>query len=164
MPPGNRLIFKFNAVIARIETSAIPYDDELREPSVLPYDLFDSTGTVQRVESTEIKVKVQMLDEDFERLRQVSNGDSPVSFMDLTTHERQLKAAGLIAPDGQPLLGKQDRLARVETLGGETMLVVSSSPGLYLHELRPRGWGLGRRPRRNLFFLHFRSRDIGASR
>jgi hypothetical protein len=161
MPPGNRLIFPFHAVVRRLDVAATVNDALLREARTVPLDLFDQAGSSQRAEGTELTIRVQVLDEDFDRLRLVANGDSPVNFVDLTTHRTDLISAGLLAVDGQPLLGKGDRLDRIETVTGELMLKIPRRPGLFIHEIRPRGWGLGIRPTRNLWFLHFRGRDTG---
>lgn len=163
MALGNRLVFKMVARIARIDTAATTYDHVRREPVYQRGDdIFAQVGARQRTE-TLLEIPVQVLDDDYEKVRVLVNGDSGESFFDLTAHRRDLTRLGLVRSDGQPALGLQDRLDAIYSRRGELQIDVPSSPGLWLTEIMPRSFGLSlRSSRANLWFLRFTSRDRGA--
>jgi hypothetical protein len=161
MPLG-WLIFPQYARISRLDTVNTDYDHTLKEPRVLPTtDIFNPVGVSTRVDAPTLDIPVQVMDYEFEQLRSWISGDSAQNYFFLTTDRYAIERAGLMREDGQPMLGKQDRLDAIRDKYGNIMLEIPLEPGLYLQEIRPRSFGMSiRNPRRQLYFLYFRSRDL----
>lgn len=158
------IIFPVYAVIERPDTPATDFDETLRESrrnlnTTDPFSTMGSSGDVYR---DSITLPVQDLGEDFERLAQMSSGDNSVGFFDLTLARKDAKRIGIWnATTGMPDLPKQSRLIQVNRKSGEVIVSIDTPPGLYLHEILPRSFGLNPfgNSTSNIFFLRFRSRS-----
>lgn len=167
-----RLINPFTVVIARLDTvqtrNVDPdgageltggFDDVFREPHVV-----DGGGgaRVSVREEQEVSLPAQIEDRVGEQLRPFPSGDSPAMSMQLTLHFKDLEAAGLVGSDGVAAIHKRDRL--VEIRDPKTNDLIQSyrgSPGLYVVEVTPAGFGIGLK--RNLLLVRLEQRDIATA-
>ena len=165
MPGFDDLIFPVIAEIRRLDVAATPYDPDFDDPlGPNPADEFSRSGTRGRVEGDPLSIRVQVRDDEYEQLNALANGDSPTSFFDLTAARTDLLAAGLIGADGVGLIRRQDRLVEIRSTAGERLVAFDATPGYYLHEIRPRSFGLSViHSVSRLYFLHFRRRLAGTA-
>lgn len=162
--PRGRLIFPFIARFGQLDTSAIEaasgYDDIYQEPVKQASGSGDTDGTTARIETT-LDVRVQVESESQDVLNMVLNGDSPNGLFVLVAHFKDLEAAGLVDAQGKAMIRKGDRLVSLHTVEGT---LVEEIGNLYVTEVQSRGFGLSfRTPKRNLLFIHLRTRDQGAT-
>jgi hypothetical protein len=161
-------IFDVWAVIERPDTTATDFDESLREPKRRTLNSFGDShspiGARGDVYQAPIAIPVQVLDDDFERLEQLSSGDNSVGFFDLTLSRRSARRLGLLKADGLPDIPKETRLTEIRrgSATGQIIVTIDYPPGLYVHEVMPRSLGLNPfgNSTNNIWFLRFRSRDI----
>lgn len=168
-----RLIWPFIAEIARLDTAgteALPpptghqgdgsgMDKDFREPNLQGAD---PVGVVGRAESTVINMPCQVEDEEFETLRQQTQGNVPTSRVSLAFHAIDLEKQGLIDANGNANIRVNSRLNRI-LLSKDNSLVWKppNPPGLFLTAIRPASFGLSGL-KRNLFLSVWEDREIGA--
>ncbi len=169
---SGRLIYPFLIELAPLDTLATQadpdgagpltsgYDDDFREPVMVSQGVADQTGTSARVEGTPIQVKAQIVPDQFEQLQAMISGQSPESnAFRVILHYKDLAALGLVDASGKPTINKSDRLTRILDLKGNLVETIPDPPGLYVHQIMSRGWGLGgSNPSRNLLFVDFQER------
>lgn len=154
-----RLICKFIAKFARYDTAATPMNLLWNAPAVV--DDGTQAGVSARLEKPlEFRVQLSSFDE-LERLRKRISGNDPLSQLRLVAHKRELENRGLVRSDGTPDIIVQDRLVEIVTVRTDLVeLRVPEPPGLFVHEVTPRGWGLSlSNPRQNLWFIILRGKD-----
>jgi hypothetical protein len=157
--------------IAQIDTAAMAadpdgagaltsgYDDEFREPVVVPPLLGSTPGTLVR-EETMITVPAQFEAGDFEALSMQQTGRSPDSEIKLVMHYKDLERLGLVeAATGRPTLRITDRLHAIHNIRtGVLIELIPDPPGLFCTEVQSRSFGLG--PHRNILLMTFRERAL----
>lgn len=165
------LIFPMIFEIAQLDTAAMAadpdgagplttgYDDEFREPVLVPPTSGSDRGTVVRVE-TIVQVPAQYEAGTQEATFMQATGRSPDSEVRLTLHFKDLERLGLVeAATGRPLLRVNDRLHAVYHLRNLSLIEqFPDPPGLFCTEAQSRSFGLG--PHRNLLLLTFRERAL----
>lgn len=171
--PRGRLVFPFLVELAPLDTLATQadpdgagpltsgYDDDFREPVMVSQGATDQVGTSARVEGTPIQIKAQIEPDQFEKLEAMISGQSPESnTFRVVMHYKDLETLGLVGADGRATINKSDRLTRILNLDGVLVETIPDPPGLYVHQIMSRGWGLGGSiPTRNLLFVDFQERS-----
>lgn len=173
--PRGRLIFSFQAEIARIDTARTAtdppdgdpsrpvvsgYDPIFREPLKVPANPDDRIGISARRELPPVLVPAQIEAESFERMQMMIGGDSPIALFRIVCHFRDLERMGLVRANGTAAFQKGDRLTRVLQRDGTLVQEFPDPPGLYARQVLPRGFGLSlRNPKRNLLFIDFEARE-----
>jgi hypothetical protein len=166
-----RLINPFLAEIARLDTVATAADPDAAGPFASGYDPdFKETvvvpsgpgrGVDARKEMPPVRIPCQVEVGAFEALRQLASGNSPDSRVTLVFHFRDLERMGLVdAGTGDALLRVNDRLVAIHDLDGNLVQAVRTPPGLYVTEVQPQSFGIGRS--RNLLLATVGSRELGA--
>jgi hypothetical protein len=162
---GGRLIQKFKAEIARLDTvateAASAYDSNFR--TIKKVDSSgDGVGAKDRREHTPFDiVPCQIGSRQFEALRQSLMGNDPDSEVVVWFHFRHLQNLSLVdSTTGRPLINTGDRLVSIKDYWTEdTVLDILTPPGLYVQEATSAGWGINiARPKRNLLQVKFRER------
>lgn len=160
-----RLIFPFLVDVGQVDTVATAavvdggYDDEFREPIIVPPVSGSGRGTVSREEAT-YTYKCQIEPTVFEALQAMATGQSPNSEIMLVMHFRDLEIDGLLDSNGKPLIRRGDRFIQIRDYKtGDVIEVIPSSPGLYVSEVRSTGFGLSSL-KRNLLFVTFEEREL----
>lgn len=158
-----RLQFKFLAEIASLETAATEaavatdagYDPDFREP--VHVDDGSLVGVSSRVETTRF-LEVQVEPAQWDKMHKVAAGDARDSGIMLVAHFKQLEAEGWVNDDGSTVFKVNDRLVAIREVspGNPIVLAIPVSPGLYLRESMPIGFGFSRK--RNLLQLDFKAR------
>ncbi len=139
------------------------YDPDFKEPVLIDAD-DDGVAERNRREFPPIRVPCQVEPEAFQALRMATAGNTPKSSLDLVFHFRDLEWLGLVDPvTGDALLRPSDRLGGLYDVAGRLVQAVRTPPGLYVTEARPLGFGLGRRPHRNLLLVSFEDRPAARS-
>ena len=92
-----------------------------------------------------------------------ASGNSPRANINLMFHFKNLEQIGLVAANGEAMIRPGDRLGAIYDKAG--VLVQEIRNPLYAVEARPMGFGLNMaRPRRNLLFVTFDSRQQASRR
>lgn len=149
------LIFPFLARIKPIDTEATDdasqYDHDFKEPTAAgvvygdPYDLPMQFETERN---------------EFEKLVQLSNGQSPRGKVHTIHHFRDLEDRGMIDAEGHPTIRKGDQLVALYDLDGNLVLSLNRVP-VYVDEVQPRSFGLI--PLKvNILQVTYATRDKGA--
>jgi hypothetical protein len=168
-----RLINRFLADIARLDTEASAadpdgagpetsgYDDDFREPVVIDVDDGDVTTNVRgetRQEQATITVPCQVETAMHERLNMAPGGNIPDSRMNLVFHFCDLEQLGLIDDDGNAKLKINDRLVQLRRVCGDQDVEQKlPSGGLYATHVFPTAFGIGQR--KNLLVIQFDDRE-----
>lgn len=161
-----RLINPFTVRIARLdtvktesETSGKPgYDQTFREPAV---KIIDGKRTEGRAEKNLVSIQAQIEDRTWEALKMYDNGDSPEIDLAIVAHYHDLKCKGLVdCTNGKVDFNVNDRLDSILDKCGNVVSKPRTPPGLYVIEVRPMSYGIGRRL--NLLMMLFKSRSHGA--
>jgi hypothetical protein len=165
-----RLINPFLAEIARLDTVATAADPDGAGPLSSGYDpdfketvVLEEAGARRdaRREMPPVLVPCQVEVGAFEALQQLAAGNSPDSRVTLVFHLRDLERLGLVDPaSGDARLRVNDRLVAIRDLGGNLVQAVRTPPGLYITEVQPQSFGLGRH--RNLALVTLQERELAA--
>ena len=163
-----RLIFPFLAEVHRLDWTSSRlepgFDPDFQEAALVDLD-DDGIGERVRHEHPAIRVPCQVESKVFEELRMLASGHSPRARVDLVFHFRDLEKLGLVCPaTGESRIQVGDRLGAIHETTGRLVQKVRTPPGLYVTESRPIGFGLGRRPKRNLLLVTFEDRQLGTQR
>ena len=154
-----RLIHPFLAEFARLDAAAMAedVDPDFREPPLAPGEP-DAVGPRVRRELAPVRVPCQVEVESFEALRMMGAGNAPRTRVELVLHFRDLERLELVDPaTGSARLGAGDRLIALYDRAGT---LVQTTPGLFVVEARPIGFGLGlARAQRNLLLLVLEGRQ-----
>jgi hypothetical protein len=164
------LIFPFIFDIAQLDTEATAadpdvagpltsgYDDEFREPVIIPPASGSARGVSARKESI-IQVRAQFEEGSFETQTMMLTGNSPRSIIKLVLHYQDLEDAGLVEiATGRPMLRINDRLVAVREIdNGALIETFPDPPGVYCIEVQSRSFGLG--THRNLLLMTFQQRS-----
>ena len=164
-----RLIFPFLAQIYRRDAralAAVPgLDRDFKEPALVDRD---DDGLPDRIrgELAADRVPCQVEPRTDEALRMFASGNSPRVRVELVFHFADLERLDLVdAVSGEPKIGAGDRLGGLFTVDGALVVSVPATPGLFVVEVSPLGFGLPHRaPRRNLLRVVFEDRSSGAPR
>lgn len=167
-----RLIFPFLADFGQLDTAATQaydpagtpssgYDDIYREPVGENATPTDPDGTSSRQESLLEGVPVQVEPEVLGRLQMLATGDAPDGRILLIAHFRHLERAGMVDEDGLATIRRGDRLLRIRESEPPYPVVFDPNDifSLYVYQVQPRGFGLGRK--RNLLLIELRDREAG---
>jgi hypothetical protein len=167
--PRGRLIYPFTVELWQLDTAATEadpdgagpltsgYNEILREPVKVLGDPDDQGGESARVESGPLYVPAQIEPAMFERLNMMLSGESPVSRFGIVLHYEYLERNSLLDGDGKPLIRKSDRLASISNyITGALIEEIPNPPGLFVHEVQSRSFGLG--TERNLVLISFEDR------
>jgi len=168
-----RLIFPFRVDLAQLDTEATQadpdgagpllsgYDDEFREPVIVPPTAGSARGVSARAE-TIIRCPVQIEDDDMEKLQMFASGNSPESPVTLVFHFKELERNGFVdAVSGEALIRVNDRLHAIYTRRDVLVQMVRNPPGLFCTEAKPRSFGLSTQSSsRNLLVCKFEARDL----
>lgn len=168
-----RLIWPVIAVLQQLDTDATAadpdgagpltsgYDDDFREPVVVPPVSGSDRGTVVRVE-TPLRLPCQYEPGNQEDLRMDATGRNPNSLVRLVFHFSDLEDAGLIDTDGRPLIRINDRLDEVRDYNDDSLIErFPDPPGLYATQVQSRSFGLSAL-KRNLVLVTFMEREVSA--
>jgi hypothetical protein len=165
-----RLIFPFLAELAQLDTAATAADPDGAGPLAAGYDpIFRSPvvrtdGTGARV-SSRAEVLVQLPtsidDKAQEQLRMMATGNAPGRRLVLTFHFRDLERRGLVDTNGDAKIRVNDRLVRILTRDGQLVQLFGNPPGVFVTELNPLSYGLGRK--RNLLDVTLEDREQTAT-
>jgi hypothetical protein len=160
-----RLIQRFKAEIARIDTEAIDsgdyYDEDFREV-VYSVGSSDGIGTLQRQEHDTILVPVQIGTRTFEALQAFDQGNAPETELVMHMHFADLERLSLVETStGEPLIHTGDRLVSIKRYFDEALVLsIRTPPGLYVVEATSAGWGINMaQPTRNLLRVKFEERS-----
>lgn len=162
-----RLIFPFKLDIAQLDTNATAvitdggYDEDFREPIMVPPVSGSGRGTISRSENI-VTCRAQIEPGTFEELEMMVNGRSPSSQITVIMHYRDLEDAGLVeATTGRPMIRVNDRLDAIKhDLTEELIEQIPNPPGLFVTQVQSRGFGLSSL-QRNLLLVTFETRDLG---
>ena len=144
-----RLIFALLAELHRVDPQGTSYDPDFDEP-VGP----------GRGELPPVRVRCQVEPRSLEEVQMRLAGNAPRSRLQLVFHFRDLEALGLVETStGEAAIRPGDRLGALYDVSGTLVQTIRTPPGLYVTEARPIGFGLGRRPQRNLLGVTFESRE-----
>lgn len=160
-----RIIFGFRCVFAQLDTESTEaqaggngYDQDFREP----VQVADGTqlGVSARQEAT-VTIRAQIEPGAFDSLRKYTNGDSRDARFTVIAHFGDLERAGLVDALGNPSIRVNDRLAEIreDTMAAALLLSVPALPGLYVSQVMPLGFGLGKK--RNLLQIDMKVRPQG---
>ncbi len=158
-----RLIFQFIAEIYPLKAGgSFDVDPDFKEPVVTSLDNADP----QRNEGLPFRLPCQVNSKSFEELNMTASGNSPKSHIELLFHFRDLEKKGLVdEKSGLALLKPGDRLQAIYDIRGHMVLTIKTTPGLFIVEARPIGFGLCRfHPKRNLLLVSFDSRATSTRR
>lgn len=164
-----RLIFPFLAQLHRRDAHALAtspgLDDDFKEPAIVDRD-GDGLPDRTRPERPPDLVPCQVEPRSDEALRMFAAGNSPRVRVELVFHFADLERLALVDPStGEQLIGAGDRLGGLFTMDGALVVSVPATPGLFVVEVSPLGFGLPHRaPRRNLLRVVFEDRSSGAPR
>ena len=161
-----RLIFPFIADVARLDAAATDaaIDPDFKEPRLVDGN-DDGVPDAKRSELPIISIPCQVEPKRSDELTMMPAGDSPKSEVTLVFHFRDLERLGLVdQATGTAKIVPSDRLDAIRDSGGALVQKVLTPPGLYVTEALPRGFGLGRRPKRNLLVTRFESRPVATRR
>lgn len=164
-----KLIFPFDIRLATLDvarTKGDPdgvgplttgYDDVFREPVKV------ATGGAQVGSSARkeriVSLRAQIEPAQFEVLRMMQSGNAPRSEVTLVLHFKDLELADMVnTATGEALVRVNDRLHAIYSLDGELIQQIRNPPGLFVHEVQPRGFGFGRK--RNLLLVVLREREL----
>lgn len=159
-----RLIQKFLAKIARLDTAAIEtagnYDADFRE-LLMADSVGDGVGQPARLEHEAITVPVQIAPNTWESLQATDVGNAPNTEIVLYFHFRDLELLSLLDPvSGDALIRVGDRLVEIQDRTGVLIQSIRTPPGLYCIESAPVGWGISLlRPTRNLLKTRWQERS-----
>ena len=161
-----RLIFPFFADIARVDAGAVQaaIDTDFKEPRLVDSD-DDGVPDGERPELPTVSIPCQVEAKSLDELSMMAAGNSPKSDITLVFHFRDLEQMGLVdSATGTPSITPGDRLDAIRQRDGRLVQSVATPPGLYVTEALPRGFGLGRVPKRNLLVTRFESRPVATRR
>jgi hypothetical protein len=173
--PRGRLIFPFRVTLGLLDTAATAadpdaagplsagYDDEFREPVMVPPASGSARGQLRRVETT-VELFAQVEDDRQGQLNMAASGNAPTNAMGLVFHYRDLELAGAVQlAAGKPIIkapgARLISIANPRT--GELIERFDDVPGFWATEARSMGFGLG--PYRNLLLVIFQERDQSVS-
>lgn len=160
-----RLLYPFRCVFAYLDTESTEaanggtgFDDDFREP----IQVGDGTqlGVSARMEGERV-IRAQIEPSSFDALRKYANGDSRDARFTVVTHFSELERLGLVDSNGDPMIRVNDRLSEIreDTMSAATVLLVPALPGLYVTQVMPIGFGLGKK--RNLLQIDMKARPQG---
>lgn len=154
-----RLIQPFYASIARINyrdgEEDGDFDDAFGE---IVTKTVNGERVLERPEKPIVRVRCQIEDETFRALRMFDAGNSPEAKIGLVVDVKWLDRHQLLKPDGLPYFEVNDRLVSIHDWRDHLVHEVRNPPGLYCVEVRPVGYGLGRKL--DLFLLRFNDRAV----
>lgn len=167
-----RLIFPFNVELGLLDTAgtrADPdgagpldsgYDDDFREPRMLPPVSGSARGTVERVEVVKT-FRAQIEDDLDEALNMSASGNNPQNTIGLVFHFKDLEDAGavqlasglaIIKAPGARLISIRD------PRNNDLIERYDMPPGYWATQAKSMGYGMG--PQRNLLLVIFQERDV----
>lgn len=171
-----RLIWPFVAEIFRLDTAGIEaqtpptdhqgdgggFDKDFREANLQGSS---DEGTLGRKEeATPLLIPCQVEDEEFETLRQQSQGNVPTSRASLVFHAKDIEDLGLLDSNNEINIRVNSRLNRILEKGTQAQVwKPRNPPGLFLTMIRPASFGLSGL-KRNLYLSVWEDREIGAIR
>jgi len=155
-----RLINKFVAVIRRLDTEATSlvvgggYDDEF--DAVVPVNDGTQLGASSRREMAELRLPVQLDRKSWGEQRMARGGRQVNADIVLTFHWPDLENGGLVDADGECVLKKGDRIAKIETVKGDVEATFDYPPGMFVTDFERAGHGLAPFgvPRTNLLYTY----------
>ncbi len=168
--PRGRLIFPFVVELAQLDTVAMArdpdgpgektsgYDLDFREPVIIAKDADDVKGDALREERC-TRVRCQIEDDVFDAVRQVLGGTSPDSQIRLVIHFSELEERNLLDDNGRPMIRLHDRLSAIYDCDENLIERIPDPPGLFVNDVTPAGFGLGRQ--RNLLIVGLKERELG---
>lgn len=160
-----RLIYAFEATIARLDTAATDLNVPAGHPSGFDHT-FGTTikltsGETTTVYSAPVKLRCQVETEGdstpWDALAMLQTGDNRDSELKLVFHYRDLEDQLLVDIKGRVKLYKGDKLTAIHTKDGEEVDNYDEM-GLVATELKPVGYGLSG-GKRNLLVVTYRRRD-----
>lgn len=159
-----RLLQPFVAHLARLDTDATRnfdpagYDDVFRAPT-LRYESGVRIENRQEMATIQLRCQVEM--GQWRAQRQAASGETPDTRLTLVFHQAELEQKSLIDPaTGDPLIRVNDRLVAIYDVRGNLVQTIAKDQGgLYVVEVQPTAYGLGRR--RNLVVCIFDERPQG---
>lgn len=163
-----RLIFPCLLEVASLDTAATEaavatnagYDADFHEP--VRVDDGSLLGVSTRTEVTRF-VRAQIEPAQFDKMHRVAAGDARDAMITCIAHYKELEDNDWVLPDGTTVFRVNDRLVSIRGITGldpedePIILGVPASPGLYLREALPLGFGFPT-GKRNLLALTFMAR------
>lgn len=157
-----RLIHRFNVEVYRldaVETDAVGYDDDFREPVRVSSPVGAARGSSARREMAAIVVPCQYEPSKFRERGDTPVGDSPSTSVEFILHLADLERMSLVGTDGLPKFRVGDRVSRLLDQSGS---LVQSFDNLFVDKVEPEGFGFGiRNTKRNLVVLTCSARAKG---
>jgi hypothetical protein len=160
-----KLIFPFRCVFACLDTESTEaeaagagYDHDFHEPVQVEDGTqlgYDARAELQRA------IRCQIEPMAYDALRKYANGDSRTNWVTLVSHFSELERLGFVDAGGNPMIRVNDRLAEIreDTMAQSLLLSIPATPGLYVTEVKPIGFGLGKK--RNLVEITLKARPQG---
>lgn len=167
-----RLIFPFSVQLGLLDTDgtrADPdgagalqsgYDDDFREPVVVPPSSGSVRGTVRRVEVVRTFM-AQVEDDSDEVLQMAASGNNPTNTLGLVFHFADLEAAGAVESGTGVAIIKAPGARLIQINNPRTGALIQRYdivPGYWATQAKRMGFGLG--PQSNLLFVLFQERDV----
>ncbi len=152
-----------SSTAAPVGSLASGFDDEFREPRVLPA-AGAVAGDSARIEGTPYILRAQIEDQSWEEFLASRTGDLDNVEVRLVLHYRDLERASLVdANTGDALVPRKgDRLDAILDPRTEAVIqLVPNPPGLFCVQAQPRSYGLTSL-KRNLLLATFRARLPGS--
>lgn len=135
-----------DAVATRAQNPAAPmlsagFDDDFKEIVVVDQG---SARVSERQEQDPIFLPCQIHTTDFDKLQQLSDGNSPKTRVDVLVARKDLVAAGKVdVATGEPLIRSSDRLVSIRDSLLNVVHAIRTPPGLYVVEVKPQ-FGIAR--------------------
>jgi hypothetical protein len=123
------------------------YDPDLREPIAYTDGAGDRATTVRY--KTPVRVPCQVEVKTYEELRQVFQGDAPVTTMVFVLHNKDLRRLGLLTCKAGCGSGSQSlKIAKNDRIDGVLCMRKGESntdlvEPLYIYRIDPGSWGMG---------------------
>jgi hypothetical protein len=166
------LIFPFRVELGLLDTSATAadpdvggpltagYDDEFREPVMIPPVSGSARGTVRRVETVHTFL-AQIEDDTDEAISMAASGNNPNNTLGLVFHFKDLEAAGAVQVASGKAIIKAPGARLISISNPKTGALIERydvAPGYWATQAKSMGFGLG--PQRNLLLVIFQERDV----
>lgn len=170
--PRGRLIFPFEVQLGLLDTDgtrADPdgagalqsgYDDDFREPVIVPPGSGSARGTIRRVEVVKT-LMAQVEDDSDEVLNIAASGNNPTNTLGLVFHFADLEAAGAVESVSGLAIIKAPGARLIQINNPRTGVLIQRydmAPGYWAVQAKRMGFGLGSES--NLLLVVFQERDV----
>lgn len=170
--PRGRLIFPFQVELGLLDTAATAadpdgvgalvsgYDDDFREPVIVPPGGGSARGQLVRVETVHTLL-AQVEDDTDEAVNMAASGNNPSNTLGLVFHFADLELAGAVEVVSGKAVIKAPGARLISIRNPRTGVLIErydAAPGYWAVQAKSMGYGLG--PQRNLLLVVFQERDV----